>query len=347
VSDDEAAPDEVPVTTHPRAMATAIWQLRDAWAATARAGKRRQENARAWALGLSMFGAAIGSSSTLVDDKDKLTLQLLGLVSAVALAVAGYTAKEMLSNDRESAWFRARIAAEALQREVWFYLMGVSPYDKPDAELALELRSARLVANMGLNRHSVDLGAEPEKVLPKVAGIDGYLEHRVNKQLRYYEAAAAKKRDETRRWHGASFGIGVIGVLLGVIGTVFPAALAFVSLGTTVAGAVATWVQSTRAGALAELYQGTATQLLLLRARWKDLAPQREKLDDADIRARIVKFVSQCEDVIARESEAWRAEWASEEQGEAESEDGRVDEEPAPKPGASRLPPSPESTRRQ
>ncbi len=92
---------------------------------------------------------------------------------------------------------------------------------------------------------------------------------------------------------------------------------AFVPLATTISGALVALYGAHRVHDIVAIYQGAATQLRFLLARWRDSEHQRQLLResgriDAATELEII-FVRECELVMSQENQAWRAEWTSEE----------------------------------
>ena len=76
------------------------------------------------------------------------------------------------------------------------------------------------------------------------------------------------------------------------------------------------WIQGNRVGATIPLFQETASQLRLQAANWMDSEAVRAGLSDEERRAAVVGLVERCEEMMARENGAWRAEWLSEEKAQ-------------------------------
>ena len=295
--------------TIPRDTIECTWRLREGWASTARLGKRAQSRARLGALALGAIGAALGAAAG-----RGVALPLastLPVASAIAIALAGYFGRELLTEDRETRWARARILAEALRRECWKCLLGVRPYDTDEAGDLLAKRAATLTSNTGLDRVAVDRVGAGDNI-PDKGSIDVYIKRRASEQMHWYEERSALHLAKLRKLRALSFFTGAVAVVLGVLGTTLPSALAYVPVATTVATAVVAWMQASRVGSLAKLYQDASSQLRLQLAVWADGATRRRALS-ADLSAvEEARLVETCERIIARENDSWRAEWLSE-----------------------------------
>jgi hypothetical protein len=307
------------VSERPSATLRDIWRERDAWAAASREGKETQRRARLAALSFATAGATVGTVASVwefgpaaggLDWIDPA----LAILSAVLVALGGYFGRELLTPDRETAWARARLLVEALKRECWRYQMGVPPYDGAEPHAVLRARSEEMVRNRGLERPPVlpDADVSP----PDATTVDAYLETRVLGQARYYEASARRHRAERDRLNRLTFAFGALAVVLGVVGSRYPSALAFVPVITTVAAAFVAWIQTSRVGSMISLYQETATQLRMQTASWQDSAAARSSMSKDELRAAEIRLIENCEEVMARENGAWRAEWLSEEKAD-------------------------------
>lgn len=294
-----------------------VWRERDAWAAAARREKKGQERARLAALLLGLGGAALGTAAGLwraaSDDTPPWTDPgaALGTLGAVLIALAGYFGRELLTEERETRWARARVLSEALKREAWRFLMRVPPYDAPDAAKALRARADELTSNRGIEREPIQANAAPRVPGPRT--IDDYLTQRVQEQAHWYEDKAREDRVKRTRLGRLTFFLGAVSCVLGIVGSRLPMALAFVPVMTTATAALLAWVHAGRVGAMVALYQEAAGQLRRQIAQWYDETTARGALDAEERRAAEVALVETCEELMARENGAWRAEWLSEE----------------------------------
>ena len=287
-----------------------IWRQREAWAREARDGKKRQEAARFSALLCGVAGALLGT----VAGSATTGRVTLGILSAVLIALAGYLGRELLTPERETHWARARLLAEALQRECWRYLMRLPPFDSPEAAVELQQRAADLMGNLGLERGSVQTGREVK--LPTPAGIEDYIKDRALAQAEWYETRSGTHRQERRRYGQWTFFLGAFAVAASVVGSSYPRLLAFVPVVTTATAALVAWIQGNRIGSLVALYQETATQLRLQIAAWHDKARERQKQPPEEQIKKAKELVERCEGIMARENGSWRAEWLSTEKAQ-------------------------------
>ena len=313
-----------------------VWRQRDAWAREARSGKRQQERARLLALSFSVCGALFGTIAGRLEVGPTATvpgttsgvmlaalgipsgvmLAALGVASGVLLALGGYFGRELLTAERETEWARARILAEALARECIRYLMRVPPYDgaSPSRVEALRSRTASLIANVGIERNAAPV--DDQVKLPVLGSLDDYVEQRALSQADWYETRSGEHRQQHLHYRTATPVIGALAVVVSVAGSTYTPALAFVPVLTTVTAALVAWIQANRIGAVVSVYQETATQLRLQVAAWRDSADFRAQLPEADQRQQANDLVEHCEEIMAQENGAWRAEWLSEEKAQ-------------------------------
>src|SRR5262249_15217058 len=125
-----------------------VWRKREEWAKESRIHKKRQQNARFFALLCGALGAILGTYASFV----KTAQPAFGVLSGILITLSGYFGKELRNPEAETYWARARMLAEALKRECWLFLMGVPPFDKAPTRVAqLKKRAEDLTSNMGLD----------------------------------------------------------------------------------------------------------------------------------------------------------------------------------------------------
>lgn len=299
----------------PTATVEEVWRLRSAWAATSRSGKKRQDSARYWSLLLSVLGALLSAVATVSDLVGLAVIQpWVATLAAVLVATAAYLGKELVTQDRETEWARARILGEALKRECWKCLMSVPPYHEADAGEQLRRRAAEYSSNVGLDREPIP-PEQAESLVPIATSDQDYVANRAQDQMAWYERRAGEHRRHLVVLKRRSFSLGLFGVALGVIGTRegFVPALALVPVVTTAGAAVVAWIQAVRLAPMVDVYQQAASQLRLRLAAWEDGAATRATLPDLERARATAGLVDACETIMARENDSWRAEWLSEE----------------------------------
>lgn len=302
---------EVSTMSNADAMIAEAWRLSKAWSKTARDGKKAQERARIWALGLGFAGGLAGALSTLGETEPTGVQYLptaLGLAAALLVATAAYFGRELITQERETAWTRARILAEALKRECWKCLVGLPPYHNDSAGEELEKRVRGYLDNLGLPREPI-IDADAFDPAPTYTQIDDYIANRAREQMGYYEKRSGDHQLHLTNLKRASFLTGLAAVVLGVVGTLFEQMLALVPVATSGGAAIVAWLQAARLAPMVDMYQQAASQLRLRIARWEDRAPTLQPVQRA---AEEHAFVEACETIMARENDSWQAEWMSE-----------------------------------
>jgi hypothetical protein len=299
----------------PNAVITEFWREFNAWDATAIAGQESQRKARNSALWLGIIGAALGASAALLSSRDDSISGYISMTAAIALAISAWLGRELLSQDRESGWMRARILTEALKRECWYCMMGIGSYASDSAARDLQAKAGRFFSNTGLERQPIDSKSEIE--LPKHESIDDYISERAQDQIDYYEGAAERHGTALSKLKKWSYVLGIAGVALGVIGARVNAAQVIIPVATTGAAAVAAWIQAGRRAPMIILYQETAAQLRLGIAYWTDSAHKRSAMSKSDRAATEAEFVEASEVTMARENNSWKAEWLDKDKAQA------------------------------
>lgn len=279
--------------------------------------KKSEASARNGALWLGFLGAASSTLAGSVAALDPKTVSvgamapLLGVFAAVAIALAGYVGRELLSPTREDEWVRCRALAEALKQEVFKASMQVPPYTGREASDALRDRVVALLQNTGLvldplPASDADAGNAP----PKVDSIDDYVANRVREQIdTYYVPALEQHKKKLQSYRLRIFGLGAAATILSTASAVFPRLALVVPVITTATAALATVIQASRLQGIVPLFQETASQLRLVLASWEDDAPARAASTEVERKAAEIAMVVRCEEILGRESEAWRAEW--------------------------------------
>lgn len=279
----------------PMMVVAVVWNDYKSWARTARSTKAAQEKARNWALSLGVLGAA---TATLSSQIGPATLaQEITLGSAVLIGLAAFIGRELLTPDRETAWARSRILAEALQRQVWLALMRVPPYQGADAADKLKDKAEKIVLGVGLAQ-ATEVGASEKLKPPEVHTVDDYIRLRVMAQIDWYQTTAATRQKSLLFWKKLSVGLGALAMVLGIIGAQFSQLSAWVPVITSISAAVLTLVQAGRFQSMIPLYQQTARQLSLELAAWQD----SERKDPPAL-------AQACEDIMSKENESWRTDW--------------------------------------
>ncbi len=284
------------------------WKIRNGWAAAARAGKRAQESARSWALGLGVLGAGLGAIAAPAVAPEGVPEGLLAIVAAFVLAIAAYFGREFLTTERETAWAEARAVAEAIARECWRCAAAIPPYDADDRASKLATSVSDLTKGVSAVRASSANGSSPP---PEVGAFQDYIDNRATEQAGWYEKRAEEHERKQGVFRVCSVVLGVVNVLLGVVGSSVGVLLTFVPVATTATAAVVALLQAGRFASMVRLYRATADQLNLEVARFQS---EKAGKSGAELRTLETKLVQSCEEIMTRENEAWRAEWLTKEE---------------------------------
>lgn len=278
------------------------WRRYRRWARTTEKLKHRYHRARSYALWLGVVGAGLGTLAGLLPEEGtvvgvscSLLMSIVAMGSAIAIFAAGFIGREFLTPVNESAWVRTRLAGEATKREIHRALMRVPPYDGPDA-------AARLTKyTTSLRLDGVVLEDPDDEPMPRLDGIEHYIQYRVKDQIRYYNSTADQHKIALARVRRALVVVGMLGGLMGLVGVAEGKAAALVPMFASISAALAALIQSYRYADLVGLYQDAAFELELLRAQWIDAGDSSQEV--------IVAFVTACEAAMERENSSWRAGW--------------------------------------
>lgn len=305
------------------------WQDQALWSATADRLKQRLDFwRRASAVG-GVAGLALSVQAAGMADGNARTV-LAGL-AALLLAVVPYVQKTKVTPAQLAAWTRARAASEGLKEAIYRFLMGVPPADPPGATegngtAAPDPASAaalvrRCQAIKGRVADLQSLAAEaprPDAARPMPSQLDaaGYLDRRVNGQIRWYGDKANALARRARKLRGIEFALGLLAVLMGAMsgGDALKdlAALAalvgasglavWTGVVTTAGAAITTHLAATRIEELANVYFATADRLRGLRDEW--LTDEQR-----DTPERTGGFVDAIERALSTENQGWLADW--------------------------------------
>jgi hypothetical protein len=270
--------------------------------------KARQKRARQITGLCGLAGAFFGALSGSGFVEDGLSRLSAG-GSALFLLLATYWGREIIKPERELRWSRARSLAEALKRETWLCLLRVPPYDEEDAPARLEKRAEELRLNTGLERREGST-AEARSELPEAESVSDFLELRLKDQIQWYGRRADEYLKTVARWNRIALGLGLLAAIIGglrVLPVDAPAVALWIPVITTATAAIAAHLHGGRFVPFIGVYQDTQRQVRFRLAQWEDLLAQQKTPEKE------AEFVRGCEDIMAAENEAWRAEWMREE----------------------------------
>jgi hypothetical protein len=232
------------------------------------------------------------------------------VTAAVALAAVGLL-RGRQNVEQVRRWTRARSVSEAIKTEVFVFLTRSGNYSTPDREARLEAEVQRLEHETGdLQRYTEGVLAK-DRPLPTVHDVDSYLEVRVRRsQLEgYYEPKARMLRQRLRVLKAAEIALALVAAGLAAIAAISPSVGAWAAVATTGAGAVAAYIASERYEFLWIEYSRTASEL-------RRLLDRRTAADGRPLSGS--ELVSECEQVISVQNQAWMAKWGDESTAAAE-----------------------------
>lgn len=305
-----SAPNMGAVKTNPEAQTgkhptlEAIWNHANEWAGTSKELRKRQTRYQVFGLWLGSLGAVLGTAASQKEiwiSKETMASapQVLGYMSAVFVAVSAFFARELLTPERQLAWARCRLVAEAIRREVWLSLHRLPPYAESDALAKLQ---QRVDAMTGFARTATLEGYVSNRAFPRGGDIASYIEVRARDQIQYYSKHALEMQSKLAFWRWTVFVLGIATVAIGTMASWLGAsASAWVAVLTTASAAVVSFLQAHRLEELPPIFQETRRRLERLVALHRDGA-----LGDLEL-------VRQCEEAMAKENQSWRATWFSEE----------------------------------
>lgn len=295
-------------------MVVDIWGQARAWGTLSVSLKRRMELSNLAAVVLGVVGAVLGTAAGAANPPssgaDPVFLGIpadnLALLSAVAIGVAAYVGRQLLTPGREAEWLKIRMLAEALTRATWKRVMEVPPYDgdEPDRMLLDTANQLENAAAPGLMRPNASGGRPP----PTTRSIQLYIRKRVEDQIAYYTTKSTEAAQVVGRVGRWTFILGLAAVLFGLFGVRYPALPIWVATITTLSAAVVALFRADRLTSVAPLYQATARHLSRLRSLWMVTEKKRSGRTDEEVRALETEFVMACEQAMAQENESWRAE---------------------------------------
>lgn len=240
--------------------------------------------------------------------------KILGALSALALGLATYFGKELVSPEQEREWIRSRSTAESFKSEVYKFLTNTAPYNDDDKAKRLFKKTEKLLGSVK-DIPYVNLSEEEKlKRLPSdLSTVEDYIKQRVNDQIEgFYRAKSEKYTSRMEFIKHIGLVIGVIVVFLGAMGATGWTA-GWVAFFTTFTASIAAYAYAGRYQYLIISYQATANRLELLRTRW-----QASGMSDGDVEQRN-RFILDCEEAISIENSAWIAETTKEKVDAVES----------------------------
>jgi len=280
------------------------WQRQSVWSQTADRLKAAPQRAWRLGLGLTVAAAALALAGAQVKPLSQPASVALAVTAAVMMAGVGLL-RGRQSVEQVRRWTRARSVSEAIKTEVFFFLTEAGAYGAADREEHLDAEVQRLEQEAGdLQRYTQ--GVQPKaRPVPPVHDLDSYLAIRVHQsQLEsYYEPNARMLKQRLRAAKAVEVTLALVAAGLAATASVSPDVGAWAAVATTAAGAVAAHVAAGRYEFLWIEYTRTASEL-------RRLAGRRTSADGHLLSGR--ELISECEQVISVQNQAWMAKWGEE-----------------------------------
>lgn len=290
----------------PRALVDA-WQSQAEWSARASLLKARLARHRSTVLWLVVGTAVLGGTAATLTAAGTTggLLTALNLASALLAGTAGVLQAFGSRENVVEQWNRARSVSEALKEAVYRYRTGTGRYAGDDRGDVLRARAAEIV-DRGRDLLSVVVPeTRPSKPPPPELDAAAYVERRVSQQIDgYYRKQVAALSAARRRWQRGEQVLLFTGAALGAVAATWPALplASWLTVVTTVAGAVAAHAEAARFSHLIVAYRATADRLAAVKAQFQD-DRDRGRVD-------VAQLVDRAEDAISVENQAWMAAWS-------------------------------------
>lgn len=293
------------------------WRDQAIWSETANRFKRELGKWRNVAAVAGVLGAileTLAASLTGLGEEWRWLRASIALLGAVILAAVPYLLRNKASKNEVRKWVRARSTSEALKETIYRFLIKVQPYNSASSPADLINRCQVLKDKV------IDLSADaaavepPPRERPSSLDIDGYVESRLNSQVKeYYQKKGREKALAAQKLHNLEFGLGLLAVIMGAVSSSAAAAGwsqlfalgPWVAVVTTAGAAVTAHLAASRYDHEAMIYFGTANRLIAIRDKWLSKQDRHEP-------GCITNLVDDCEHAISTENEAWLAEWTRE-----------------------------------
>jgi len=277
------------------------WERQSVWSRAAdqlKAGPHLQWRLR---MILTVTAAALALAGTQLRPVSSVASYTLGAVAAAALAGVGVIRGQQ-DAEQTRRWTQARSVAETIKSEVYIFLVGSGDGQAAERETELETKVQRLEADArDLLPYTQGVSAVARE-LPEVSDLETYLEVRIRaSQLEgFYEPRARKVRKQLRWAKIAEIALTLLAAALAAFAAVSPNVGAWAAVVTTAVGAVTAYAVAERYEFLWIEYSRTASELRRLYDR--HTAADGRRLSGLEL-------VTECEDVISVQNQAWMAKW--------------------------------------
>jgi hypothetical protein len=241
------------------------------WSLTSDRLKKEIGRSRLAVLVLAVCGAVLETLGAQIHEFYFVTALTFGYLGAAALAVLAVIRQWKLGRERIQAWILARAASEALKKEMYLYRASAGPYSSGKNGVALLDRRDEILAKVRtIQSYAID-PKESELEVPGPLDANGYIQERINGQVKYYRQHADECTILQGRFKKAEFALAIAGALLGAASTINgkQAYGAWVAVITTIMGSVSSHVLAERYDQLATSYRATADRLNGIVARYQ------------------------------------------------------------------------------
>jgi hypothetical protein len=282
-----------------------VWSQHRIYSATAKKEKAIFERWRLLVFIFTVLAAffAVTAHNITIPGVEWLS-KVTGAVSALFAGLAAYAGSEILTDDREKNWIKARSASEAFKSQAYQYILRAGIYNTDDLKSAVfpkveeMLKTSSEIKTITLTQEELK-----ENLPPEDYSFDNYINERIKNQIYNYYFLKARKYDKiSRTVKGMTLVLGFISVIIGTVGALgltgqLSVWIAFIS---TFTGSAAAFVAAGHYNQIVLSYQATGNKLMMLVARWS-------MTEDTDENGR-KDLVVQCESILNMENGAWMAE---------------------------------------
>jgi hypothetical protein len=298
------------------ALVARLWTSRCRWSEAANAARDGVRSWRLIQLILAVAGAVLaaaaasmlpaepaGDAQAAGQAAEHMAARVLAFVGALALALVGFVQIWFLPPKSIEDWARLRSVSEGLKSEVYRFRAGAKPYQHDPHGAELTRKTSEL--EQSADDLAEALPPEPAKPSPPPGALEpaGYLDKRVDQQIRhYYLPESRKNRQKARHYRWLGIGAAFLGVILSTaMGVAGASGLGiWVPVLTTLTAAFAAHAAVERYEFNAKSYAQHAQRLERLARAWQANPRRFEPEVWSD-------FVHECEETISVENRGWMA----------------------------------------
>ncbi len=284
-----------------------LWEEYRKWAYTSRKIKGSISMWRGMLLAaiigsaiFTILGELVNSEVIKTASKDDVR-QVFNIMSALCIGAATLIGRDMLSGKREEKWYKARSLAEAYKSESYLFAIKAQPYNQGDRNKTVIQRIKNLSDKTKKAEQLVPEKMDTSKMPPPDLSYVDYLKNRVENQREgYYLKKVVEYQKKSGRAKFFSTLLGGIGISLSglaALGGQFSHLAIWVTLVTTISGAVAAFYAASRYQYLILSYRSVADRLKTL------------QLEPAENQAQKLDLVYRFEQAIITENNGWMTEF--------------------------------------